>query len=155
MHDPYPRRTGRPHSMLYPPLFQDCILTQSSSSVSWTIRCKISARDSLEGDKKTACQLSPLSLDSYRTGTARLPKTPLLVVFLFNILSAPNRTCYLEPILKFSPRSMCRMDLLLPMASTKVTMSQSKPVGTKPIVATTEQGQKNCRARHAGECHVC
>lgn len=35
---------------------------------------------------------------------------------------------YLDLMLKFFPRETCLMDLLLPMESTSVTMSGSKPV---------------------------
>lgn len=37
---------------------------------------------------------------------------------------------HLDLMLKFFPKETCRMDLLLPMDSTSVTISESKPVGT-------------------------
>lgn len=39
----------------------------------------------------------------------------------------PQLCAYLDLMLKFFPREMCLMDLLLPMESTSVTMSESKP----------------------------
>lgn len=85
-----------------------CELTQSSSCMSWTIRCRTSSRVSLwagaevEGD----------------SGGGVLSGRP-----------RSGMGAYLHRTLKFLPRDTCRRDRLLPMARTRVTMSEPKPGG--------------------------
>lgn len=87
-----------------------CELTQSSSCMSWTIRCRTSSRVSLWagaavrlGDDLGGRVLS----ERYRDGLG----------------------AYLHRTLKFLPRATCFRDRLLSMASTRVTMSEPKPEG--------------------------
>lgn len=50
------------------------------------------------------------------------------------------QSTHLKRMLKFFPRATCLMDLLLLMASTRVTMSESKPAERRVVTATVVYG---------------
>ena len=89
-------------------------LTQSSSCMSWTIRCRTSSRVSLWGRGR--------GLEGPGWGGG-------VVGCCLGGPGVSGMGTHLHRTLKFLPSATCRRDRLLPMASTRVTMSEPKPRG--------------------------
>lgn len=77
--------------------------------MSWTIRCRTSSRDSLWVGATVDREDPGDGVPSRRPGS--------------------GMGAHLHRTLKFLPSATCRRDRLLPMASTRVTMSEPKPEG--------------------------